>query len=376
VRRSPVFICAVWAAAAGICAAAGPPMAIQSTETVRGQRDGVGYAVTGSQMDAVWRLSSRPPGPEVLGSPPKSAVAAICPHDDYIYAGRVYRTILPRIEAPRIILVGPLHGAARKVTKGAMIFEDYAAWRTPDGDVPVSSLRDAWLRRLPDSVYEVRRDLHDGEHSLEAIVYWLRHGRADREIVPILVPYMDRKTLLRMSASAGRILGGLLEERGWEWGSDVALVISADAVHYGTDFGHVPFGEGGIEAYAKAVERDRRILAERFAGTLDPGGLYDLLVRGRGSYGPSGPGERERPPTWCGCFSIPFGVGLLEGGGPAADANPVLGFPVSYATSVGLPELDFGGDGPGRTAPAHLYHFVGYPGVLFAFERGGNGGAP
>ena len=54
----------------------------------------------------------------------------------------------------------------------------------------------------------------------------------------------------------GRALAEAMTRHGWRLGRDVAIAISADAVHYGDDFAHVPFGAGGIETYRQAVARD------------------------------------------------------------------------------------------------------------------------
>src|SRR5213078_523822 len=65
---------------------------------LRGQRDTVGYASRAAQMDSVWRLSALPPAPESLGTAPAAGVVAvIAPHDDYLYAGRVYPRVLPMV---------------------------------------------------------------------------------------------------------------------------------------------------------------------------------------------------------------------------------------------------------------------------------------
>src|SRR5512140_3908052 len=89
-------------------------MAIPSRDGVRGQQDAVGYASKPEQMARVWDLSAAPPPPERLGEPPAPGVAAvICPHDDYIYAGRVYRAVLPLVTARTVVLVGAFHGYRR-----------------------------------------------------------------------------------------------------------------------------------------------------------------------------------------------------------------------------------------------------------------------
>jgi hypothetical protein len=69
--------------------------------------------------------------------------------------------------------------------------------------------------------------------------------------------------------------------------------------------------------------------------------------------------------TWCGRFSVPFGLMLLERTARALTQGPPVGHPVAYATSVGWPELPVRDAGLGETAPANLYHFVGYPAAAF-----------
>src|SRR5512140_1723629 len=88
-------------------------MAIPSTDILRGQQDGVGFAQTAEQMKRSWEASASAPPPESLGEMPPvgSPVAAvIAPHDDYVYAARVYRRVVPLVTARTVILVGVFHG--------------------------------------------------------------------------------------------------------------------------------------------------------------------------------------------------------------------------------------------------------------------------
>jgi hypothetical protein len=69
--------------------------------------------------------------------------------------------------------------------------------------------------------------------------------------------------------------------------------------------------------------------------------------------------------TWCGRFALPLGLLLLEDTARALGVGTPVGHPIAYATSVGAPELPVRDLGLGPTAPANLYHFVGYPAVAF-----------
>lgn len=336
-------------------------MGIPSTATLRGQKDTVGFASTAEQMRRVWDLSAEGPEPERIAPlPPPGAAAVLSPHDDYLYAGRVYRRVLPLVTARTVVVIGVFHPYRKYRIRDRIVFDPYEAWRTPDGPVPVSPLRDEILAVLPpgDTVRDAAA--HDAEHSVEAEVYWLRHANPGVEIVPILVPAARFERLEEIAGRVGAALASSMKRRGWSLGRDVAIVISADAVHYGADFKHVPFGEGGVRAYTRAVARDRAILTGPLSGrptVAKARALYRELVD-------DGDPDTYRL-TWCGRFSIPFGELLLLGTSEALGVPVPRGRALTYATSVGSPELAVRETGLGATAPASLYHFVGYPAVAW-----------
>jgi len=331
---------------------------------LRGQQDAVGFASRADQMAKVWDLSAAPPAPERLGDLPAPGVAgAICPHDDYLYAGRVYRQVLPLVTAKRIVLVGVFHRYRKFGVHDRLVFDPYRAWRAPDGEIPVSGLRGDLLAALPKEDWIQDAAMHDSEHSLEALAFWLRHARPDLEIVPIIVPASSFPRLREMAEHLGTALASRLRDRGWRLGRDVAVVISTDGVHYGSDFKHTPYGEGGVEAYVRATDQDRSLLRGLLAGPVEPEKvrrLYETFVD------PANPDLYRL--TWCGRFAVPFGMLLLESAARGLGQGRPTGQPVAYATSVGSPELPVRDLGLGPTAPANLYHFVGYPAAAFTVK--------
>lgn len=336
-------------------------MSISSSDEERGQKDGVGFASTPLQMARAWELSALPPLPEALGPIPEPGVlGAVCPHDDYLFAGRVYRRILPLVAAKTVVVIGVFHAFRKFGIRDALVFEDYKTWRSPDGPVTVSPLRAEIMKRLPKEDVVVHRSGHDNEHSVEAIVYWLKHQRPDIEIVPVIVPAAKWERLRALSQNLGTALASAMSERGLKLGRDVAVVISADAIHYGPDFKEVPFGDGGIEVYRKAVERDLAQLRGPLAGPVTEEALrrfYSTCVN------PEEPAEYRM--TWCGRFSIPAGLLTLSAAARALGVTVVHGLPVAYGTSIGSPELPARDTGLGTTAPSNLYHFVGYPAAAY-----------
>jgi AmmeMemoRadiSam system protein B len=325
--------------------------------------DSVGFASTAAQMAKVWELSATPPAPDSFGARPAPGVAAvICPHDDYLYAGRVYRQVLPLITARRVVLIGVFHRYRRFGEHDRLVYDKYRAWRTPDGPVPVSSLREALLSHLAPEDYVQSAAMHDSEHSLEALVYWLRHLRPDLEIVPIIVPASKFDRLEELAGHLAAALGTTMMAHDWQLGRDVAIAISTDGVHYGPDFKYVPYGDGGITAYQKATEKDRALLAGPLSGALTAGKVRNLYAA---FVNPEKPDEYRL--TWCGRFAVPLGLLLLER--MSRDLGPLTGHPIAYATSVGWPELSVRDLGLGATAPASLYHFVSYPALAFTLGR-------
>jgi len=335
-------------------------MGIPSNDAVRGQKDSVGFASTAAQMAEVWDLSPFGPHPDQLGKAPTGlAWGALCPHDDYLYAGRVYRTVLPLVKAKHILLLGVFHGWRRFDAKDVLVFDPYGAWRSPDGEVSISPLREDLLARLPKEDALQSAAMHDSEHSVEALVYWLKHQTPDVDIVPIVVPAMGFDRMQTLAAHLADALASSLKTRGWELGKDVAVVISSDAVHYGPDFKYTPYGEGGVEAYTKACAVDRVLLTGPLSGTLTAAKTRQVFET---FCDPKDPGKYRL--TWCGRFCVPFGLLLLEK--LASDQNATLrGWPLAYATSVGSPQLPAKTPGLGVTAPSNLYHFVGYPAAAY-----------
>jgi len=165
----------------------------------------------------------------------------------------------------------------------------------------------------------------------------------------------------RMHALAGElasVLADLAREEKWVPGSDVAVLISVDCSHYGDEgwggSDYAPFGADG-HGYDLAVSRERDLIDAHLTGPVRPGklqGLFLRLVDPEDVY--------QYRITWCGRFSVPFGLDCLqqfleEIGRPAPE-----GVFLRYDTSIGLGRMPLEDIGLGVTAPASLHHWVGY----------------
>ena len=165
-----------------------------------------------------------------------------------------------------------------------------------------------------------------------------------------------------------------MERHGWRLGRDLAIVVSSDAVHYGDDFDHAPFGTDAA-AYQQAVARDLELVRHHLEGGLDPERLAGLL----GELVAADDVRQYRIP-WCGRFSIPFGLELLRKVAAASGAGAPVGTLLRYGTSLSEPELPVAkatrDGGLGYTAPSNLHHWVGYAAVGFTLPGYAASAAP
>jgi len=287
-------------------------------------------------------------------------IGGICPHDDHLYASRVYVHLTERITAPRVLLIGVFHRAKSWGLRDRIVFDAFDAWHGPWGEVKVDPVRDELIRALPSTSVVVDNAMHCREHSLEAIVPFLQRGHPNRTIVPILVPHMGWDRMEELSDELAGALAAIMQSNEWQLGTDVAVVVSSDAVHYGPDFDHAPFGTDA-EAYERATARERSLALDHLVGDLEPSKLHEFsttLVD---------PDTLEYGLPWCGRFSIPFGLELLRKLSLSTAGKVPHGTLLRYGTSLSEPELPVSSatrsSGLGYTAPSNFHHWVGYAAV-------------
>ena len=188
---------------------------LKPTATGRGQMDTVGFASTAAQMDMVHAQAAAAAAPREAALRAEHGwtdaeprfVAAVCPHDDYYYASRLYQLALARVRAPVVVLFGVFHKARAFDVSDRLVFDRFATWRGAYGPVKVSPLREDLLARIRLEDRVVDNDMHQVEHSLEALVPFLQANNPNVEIVPILVPHMEWPVMERWSSRAVRGAG-------------------------------------------------------------------------------------------------------------------------------------------------------------------------
>lgn len=340
-------------------------------DLVRGQMDAVGFVVTASQADDVVgrALADEKQAMEVdrehLAG--RRVVGVVCPHDDHLYAGRVYVHATELVDALRVVMIGVFHQAKLWGLSDVLVFDRFTAWHGPWGPVMVDPMRRELLAAMPAGDVVVNDTMHCREHSLEAIVPFLQHHRRDVRIVPILVPYMGWDRMEKLAGDLSGALAGVMRRHGWRLGRDVVIVISTDLVHYGPDFHHDPFGteEAG---YRRAVDRDRALIHDYLEGPLEASRLRSLLHRLTDEKD-----VHHYLIPWCGRFSVPFGLELLRRTAGELGGSAPSGTLLRYGTSVSEAELEVSEAtreaGLGYTAPSNFHHWVGYGAVAYTVPR-------
>jgi MEMO1 family protein len=337
----------------------------------RGLADTVGLAHLERQMDAIVQRIAAQDGDRLARVLEAKGVSAgdrwrmaIAPHDDYAYAGFMYPLVLRNIAAPLVIIFGVAHKARQLGLENELVFDSFTHWRGPYGDIAVSPLRERIMARLPQGSCRVSDEMHAIEHSVEAKLPFLQHYNHSVQFVPILVPFMSFARMSELALPLAEALAAIVDEERLDWGKDVALLCSTDAVHYGDEgWGDRNFAFYGADAggYAKALAHEERIMRDCFDGELRRERI-ERFTR----YTLADHDHREYKWTWCGRYSVPFGLLTALQLRQLRGEVPLSGTILGYATSLDAQRIKVDDlDGMGVTAPATLRHWVGYAAVAF-----------
>jgi AmmeMemoRadiSam system protein B len=336
---------------------------------VRQPVDTVGFASHAWQMDTVMRrilrLKRLAVGMGINSSADSRGYqkAAICPHDDYIYAGWLYPLVLKNIHANIIILFGVAHKAKKFNVDNCLVFDSFDEWKEPYGNIAIPDLREDIMKTLPAGSYIVHDSLQQAEHSVEAIIPFLQYNDRKVRIISILVPYMPFEKMDQLSDQLASGIRKVLVARGLKWGKDVAFVMSTDAVHYGDeDWGGSNYATYGCDekGYNAAKAHEMEIINGCLTGPLD-----QEKARKFTQYTLKDDDYKSYKWTWCGRYSVPFGLLTILKMQQAASGKPLEGTLSGYGTSLDEPRISVTDIGMGKTADATLHHWVGYAGICY-----------
>lgn len=321
----------------------GTTVLAQGTKPVR---DNVGFCWDAHQMQ---RLIDYLGKTERGSSAPANIVAAISPHDDYLYAARVYYPLYRVLRAKEVVIFGVTHSDVRKQIgdpKDILILDNFVDWPGLGHTVGVSPLREYIKARLDTSDFIVSNKAHALEHSIEALLPFLQYYNPDVKITPIMVTQMPFERMDKISGDLSAVIANYVKENRLTPGKDIAFLISSDADHYGEDFDNSPYGEDA-KAHEEATANDRRIARECLDGILTSAKVKDLTVELKNI-------------VWCGKFSVPFG--LLTSGKIMKESTgkELSGKVLRYSDSYTESAIPLKGTGMGTTAPASYKHWCGW----------------
>nr|WP_255710729.1 AmmeMemoRadiSam system protein B [Flavobacterium sp. K77] len=334
------------------------PAAVLALEKrVRPVHDTIGFTKYSWQLDSIYnRLKIKDSKNKMKWK------AAISPHDDYKYVGRLYYESLEGINANTIILIGVAHRARNFTLQDKIIFGDFTHWQSPYGDLKVSDLNAEIMAQLPKTSYLVHNDMQELEHSLEAIVPFLHRKNKNLQIIPILVPYINYETIDNISNALSDVVSKILKEKHLKYGKDVAVVVSNDAVHYGNEEWSgdlAPFGvddEGTKKARALDMEIIEKCLVSEISAEK---------VKNFTEYTVKNTDYKEYKWVWCGRYSVPFGVTFANKLNLALSNKPLKGTILNYASSIDHELIKVEDLGMGTTAIATQKHWVGYASIKY-----------
>lgn len=335
-----------------------------SEDIVREMKDKIGFAQFDWQIIKIMERI----GPDQKKEPKKGNgnkikngwKTVISPHDDYSYVGYLYPALLKNLKAKTIIMFGVAHNAKSLGLKDKMVFGSYKKWHGPFGPIPVSPVREEIIKNLPENSYTINNKMQTMEHSLEALLPFIQYFNRDITIVPILIPYISGKRIEEISLPLAKVIADIAKKRGWQWGKDFAIAISSDSVHYGDqNWGGKNFAKYGADksGYELAVKHEHEIINNCLTGPITKDKIKKFI-----KYTVRSDDYREYKWTWCGRYSIPFGLmtsyyleKLLN--------NKLSGTFVGYATSIDHPHIKVDDIKMGITAPANIHHWVGYTAI-------------
>ncbi len=333
-----------------------------TAQTTRPIRDNVGFCWTADETTKLISYLDKHFAGDFNENIPGKLIASISPHDDYLYAGRIYYPLYKLIKAREVVVFGVTHGTVRKAMndpQNILILDDFDKWHGPFKDVSISPLREKIKLELDTNEYMVSDKAQTIEHSIEALIPFLQYYNPDVEITPIMVTTMPYERAEAISTDLAKIIADYISNNNLVLGKDIFFLISNDANHYGKDFDNAPYGED-YQAHLTATERDKKI-----AGTFFNGEITDKKIQGLTKEIWPSPKSDKPTPLWCGRYPIVVGLLTINKILRNLNAGELNGKLMAYSDSFTEGVLPLKGTSLGTTASFSLKHWVGYVDAAF-----------
>jgi MEMO1 family protein len=335
-----------------------------NSRKVRPVVDTIGFAHLDWQVDSVMNRINRTYAEELSASkvdPGTAWKVAICPHDDYTYTSWQYPALLKNIKARTVIIFGVAHKARQLNISDQVVFDSYSFWIGPYGEIKVSPLREELIGSMPKNLCIVSDSLQRIEHSVESMLPFLQYFNRDVEIISILVPFMDVNRMSEISGQLSSAIAKTMKKHRLEWGKDIAILITTDAVHYGDeDWGGKNMAPYGVDSigYAKAINHEHGIIDSCLVGAPNQEKVRQFVFSTV-----QADNYKEYKWTWCGRYSVPLGLMTAIDLQKKTSTKLLNGKFIGYSTSIDHKPLPVDDLRMGRTANATMRHWVGYASV-------------
>lgn len=335
---------------------------VQQTGGVRNIKDSIGFSWNPVEMDELIKLlglldAQADRVVTYSSSKGYDLVAAISPHDDFLYAGKTYFPLFQKINAKEVVIFGVTHATVRKEIgdpSDIIILDRFDRWKGTYSDVEISPLREKIKEELDPDYFRVDNKAHSLEHSIEAVIPFLQYYNKSVKITPIMVTRSNFNHLDTLSDALASVIEKYIKENNLTPGKDIFFLISNDANHYGEDFNNSPYGLDE-SAHTKAVLRDKEIARNAFSDLLTKdkvSALSDELF--------PDPAKDKIYPVWCGRYAMIFGLlttsKVIKSITGEDLQSQFMGYSDSWTTGI-LPAKRVQ---MGITAPFSLKHWVGY----------------
>ncbi len=251
--------------------------------------------------------------------PVTDVIALILPHAGYQYSGQTAAFGLkagPK-NYKRVVVIGPSH---RMPMEEVLSVPRVTHYETPLGEIPLDVGFIDKLLEYPMFTNVPRA--HEYEHSVQIELPLLQYRVGDFKLVPIVAGQCSPGTIEK----AGSILRGLIDD-------EALVVASSDFVHYGVNYGYIPFREN-IPEQIKKLDMGAY---ERIAA-LDAKGFLEYKER--------------TGATICGCVPVAILLSMLENAVEVRLANYATSGELTgdFTNSVSYLSVAFSGKWPNQPA--------------------------
>ncbi|MCX5632423.1 MAG: AmmeMemoRadiSam system protein B [Phycisphaerae bacterium] len=180
------------------------------------------------EVSRLFQTSTSSVEPKSDIKPANDIIALILPHAGYQYSGRTAAMGIQSLgrQYKRIIVIGPSHNMPMEV----LSVPQETVYQTPMGQVAIDVEFVNKLLKHPQ--FQVIPQANQPEHSTQIQVPLLQYAQKDFKLVLIVAGQCSTQTITK----AASILSSLVDK-------DTLVIASSDFVHYGPNYGYVPFKE-------------------------------------------------------------------------------------------------------------------------------------